>query len=284
MNTVLEAILPLKLSGGWQGFDLDRSKILLRSLSRFWNGSQPLHVTIVASNNDLHTIKSELHSDVLDIGFVEETDLLPCLRSMDDVPGWYKQQVLKLAAHKVVAAPFYLLLDADVICTKAFSEESLIINGKALTDWESRNMHPDWWKASAKILNVDEQPELPGMSVTPETLSKDICALLEAYLQETHAQNGWEYLLKERNWTEYSLYSTFALSQSLMLRYHHPIEWMTQNNVALRSSHCVWGLDGVDSWTPACAFTPNSKGFFIVFQSNTRVPPASIYSRISEFF
>ncbi len=69
------------------------------------------------------------------------------LKSIQKCGGWRKQQLLKIAIANLVENEFYLTLDADVICLKPLDESKLIINGKALLQYEQRAQHPKWWKS-----------------------------------------------------------------------------------------------------------------------------------------
>lgn len=280
---MLEAILTLKISGDYQTHDLERARILIDSLDRFWIGREKLRLTIISRDEDVDQISAELSATRIDIVVIKETTLLPCLLSIQNVNGWFKQQALKLAAHRLVVAPFYLVLDADLICAQPFFDETFIVDGKALTDWTSRLAKPTWWQGSARTLQLPEDLDSPGISITPEILSKTICERLEERIVDLYKQDCWTYLLGNLGWTEYTLYTLFAIDAGIIDTFHHSAHWMAANKKSLRakpSNLDCWMPADFENWTPKIAFQPGQIGFFMVCQSNTLVDPERVRQKL----
>ena len=277
----MQAILTLRASGGYSGHDLQRAAMLVASLDRHWADASAFRLTVIALDEDFDAIARHLHAERIEITIVRETDVLPCLKTLPAVPGWNKQQALKLAAHRLVEDPFYLVLDADIVCCHPFSESSLVIDGKALVDWESRMHHPHWWNGSAVVLRQSPELELMGLSVTPEVLSVAICTKLTEKIGEIHAMDSWEYLLTYRMWTEFSLYSMFAMSNGMMDQYHHSAEWMEQTGKSLRVQDNFWGAEDYPRWTPERSLAPDAQGIFMICQSNANVDPDELRTRLA---
>lgn len=279
----MDAILPLRTSGGYSGHDLQRAEILIRSIERFWVGKRPLVLWIIACDASAGQIAASLSSDRIRIEVASETEVLPQLLRHEEAPGWYKQQALKLAAHAIVDSPFYLVLDADLICVQPFSDEKLVVDGKALTDWEPKSIHAEWWRGSATVLKHTDCTETFGLSVTPEVLSTHVCDKLLKHLAQLHAMDWCDLLLQNRIWTEYTLYCLFATREGYIDRFHHTRHWMEANQKAIRSQQNVWHKADFETWQPKRAFSPGSTGVFMVCQSNTEIHPEKVWRKLQGF-
>ena len=134
--------------------------------------------------------------------------------------GWHKQQILKLAAAKVVATSWYLTLDADVMLRRAASSDDLVRDGKAVFHAKRAARHWEWWMGSRTILRsaVQLDPDMEMMDVTPEILHRDTALELLAEIgRRNEAMEAERFLFEHRavGWTEYSLYWLFVLEQQL---------------------------------------------------------------------
>jgi hypothetical protein len=283
--TIMDAVLPLRLSGDYQEHDLDRARMLLHSLEHFWTGPAPLRLIVIAPEQDVEAIRAALVPRRLRVVVVREALLLPALAELPEVRGWFRQMALKLAAHVLVDGPFFLTLDADLVCVRPLSATLLLPQGRALTDWESRNLHRPWWAGSAAALGLTEAAErLPGMAVTPELLSTEVLRRLQLALCPDGGAAGWMRLLRRPGlWSEYSLYTLFAERHGLLARFHHDHAWMQSGRQALRVRQSLWFAAHLHEWKPTAAFAPGATGFFMVCQSSTRIPPRQIWDQLAPF-
>ena len=151
----------------------------IKSLTRF---ALPVALAIGLSacatpfKADVSRFAVPLHRVPDDLLTIDLATLVPELAKYPKMRGWRKQQIVKLAIAAKMQAKFYLTFDADAICLKPISAEKLIVDGKALLQYEQRAQHPKWWKASARILKMNANvgdPQL-GMTVTPAILATDI--------------------------------------------------------------------------------------------------------------
>jgi hypothetical protein len=295
----LSAVLPIKLSNQPMEGDLERAEMLFKTLQSFAAEERVFQkVVIVAAGNELGRIQKVLGGySCFDFDYVDEDHLVPEFRKHPSVGGWTRQQVIKLAANRVVETPYYLTLDCDVLCTKRLSLEGLLPGGRALLQLGSKDIRPTWWTSSAQILRVDPKLDEPGMQVTPAILSTEICQLL---LQELDVlgspANAFEYLMKplERfafqrlqpgykkkfRWTEYTLYHLFAESRGLVGKFH-TICGTREHPQLLIGDHSVWMADDFEVWEPEKAFSPTDAGLFCVVQSNTALKPSSVWRRVA---
>lgn len=279
----MEAVLPLRVTGGYSSFDAQRARILIESLNRFWGGNRKLILWIVATDDALGLTAELPVYQAVTPSFVEERELISKLGEFPDAPGWYRQQLVKLAAYSIISQPYYLVLDADVICVQPFSEDSLVVDGKALTDWEWKSTHQDWWEGSAQLLQYGEPLNGFGMSVTPEVLSTRICKELLNYVGGLYNEHWSLVLMRKRLWTEFTMYCLYATRTGLMKQYHHSRPWMIRHRKALRSQHNVWFERDFKKWEPSSAFSPGSRGIFMVCQSNTQIHPDRVREKLCGF-
>ncbi len=164
MQTI-DAVIPLLQK------DRERFTILLRSLEAFMTGLGTLYV--ITPDDQLACAPSLAGSRKFAIQVVGERLLVPEMESFFYLPGWYKQQLVKLAASQLVSTPFYLTLDADVICTRRVSPSDLVPNGRARCFVIERDEHPDWYAGAEAVLNMKAVRRHVLHNVTPCVWSRD---------------------------------------------------------------------------------------------------------------
>jgi hypothetical protein len=184
MTTALGCILPLRVSGGvthagksygaHNRGNMERASLLLASLSQNFLEPAPLDVIMIVRSDEYADVRKEIKKyPGLKITIVVENEIIPAITEMD-ISGWVKQQALKLAAAEQLGFTFSLVCDADVICCSPFNCYSLINAGRALTQWEPRAVHANWWENSALVLGCESNAKSYGMSVTPQLLARDV--------------------------------------------------------------------------------------------------------------
>src|SRR4051812_23062843 len=169
-ETQLQAVLPLIVR------DLPRVRILDRSLERHF---PTLAVCwVVAPRAHLATIRGTLRH--ARYRFMAEEDVVPELRFLgSEGDGWLRQQLVKLAMADRVETPFYVVLDADVICLRPVTVDEFIVGGRAVCTTYPM-VDGDWYAQSAQILSL---PMLTvEFAVTPVILSRAAVRLLMAHL------------------------------------------------------------------------------------------------------
>jgi hypothetical protein len=136
--------------------------------------------------------------------------------SFAEVPGWFKQQLLKLSAVRNSEARLVLVLDADVVALRPCPAE--ILDGRAIPYQKMGvTTFRGWFATSALALGTDIQSftenELGNaMGVTPEFLSPTVVRGLIAQLRKVSGRQEWGRFLMSQTkdytdtWTEYSLY------------------------------------------------------------------------------
>jgi len=166
--------------------------------------------------------------------------------------GWFKSQILKIAATLYRESDFYLILDSDCILTKKMDYFDLFEekNGQTLAYFQKKALyiHRNWWACSAKLLGINskqlETLNGTGMGVTPQILSRRIVKEMCKYLEATHPSIGkWTSILSFNriqlfpmaNWTEYTLYYLFAFKNRILNHYH-----IEKENMLTDYKQCMW--------------------------------------------
>lgn len=180
--------------------DLPRAFILLSSLSQIPAECPVYEMLLFTPENDEAQIRNALHH--LNLSFpirvVSEVQLLGRLPSpfrlvysgiqmphatLTPAHAHYYtygiQMAIKLLAARMVKTDFYVTLDADVVLLQHEALERVVVDGKAVYEDESRDVHRFWWRGSAEILGLVDGGSLEenlgeggdGFSVTPAVLS-----------------------------------------------------------------------------------------------------------------
>ncbi|MEM9691808.1 MAG: DUF6492 family protein [Myxococcota bacterium] len=292
----MDAVLPLI------GRDAPRARILFRSLERFFTGLG--HVYVVMPPRDRTTVERTLRNSDISCVFVEETTVAPELSAFSHVRGWYQQQLLKLAIADWVDTPFYLTFDADVLATRAVGPDDLIRDGRALSHVDARDLHPDWYAATERLLGQPMVRRGISHNVTPAILSRDAVRRLTtamtarvergqyargraglkqrlAHLRFGARTNWRTYLLAGLPWTEYALYYSFLEQQGIYEQFH-----LERDPCIYDTERSLWKNDAEafrEGWDPAPLFQGEGPPYFAILQSNMRIDSATIEARLAPF-
>ena len=271
---MIDAVCPLVAR------DLDRfTRILVPSLQR----NLPALGTcwVVVPEADVASVEAAITDHRFRV--VPELELVPELPRAIRLrflrhPGWYVQQVVKLAAAERVGTPFFLTLDADVICMRPTSVDDLVVDGKGVCQEYPVDFHPRWERWATRVLALPSVPR--NFNVTPAVLSTDAVRELVAHLEHRipwwrrRLGQGWRAsLLGQLPWTEYRLYFNFLVATGRLDDHHHVLD----EHVLHRDS--VWKAGDWESWSPA-AEPIATEPHFVVIQSTTRVPVDDVLARL----
>ncbi|CAM9355066.1 unnamed protein product, partial [Hapterophycus canaliculatus] len=180
--------------------------------------------------------------------------------------------------------PFYLTLDADVLCTKdKLSEQDLVRQGKGNYLPEGREVHPKWWSRSARTLRVEEDPTGSGFGVTPAVLSTAGAKLTLGRLREVHGSDDG-FLSRifdlwvgdpDLRWSEYTLYRS-ALDHFDTFDALHAV-----GTTRLLGDESVWYSKQFEAWNATAAFDESAAGFVVV-QSSARIGVGEILRKLDQ--
>jgi hypothetical protein len=214
---------------------------------------------------------------------ISETELCPGLGYR--VPGWYTQQLIKLAAAEHFESSHYLTLDSDIFCVRAFSTSALFADKRALMNvetyedysgvYQARFARREWayktkrYRASAALLgyqrDTDKYPFFYGE--TPVVLHRPSVRQLLSHLEKQHHRSWLQTLSEVGTWTEFSLYFQFLEFNGQLLSLHQPVSC----NTVLDFEHSIWQAS---KWYAATRdydanhFSPDTiQGLFIAVQS-----------------
>jgi hypothetical protein len=292
----IDAVLPLTSR------DYERFEILRKSLGRFFIDLGTCWV--VTPDKECDQIRSLVGEDPYRV--VPESTVIPELRFYNfarerwgkrhaPTDGWNVQQLIKLAIADRIASPFYLTLDADVLCTKPVRASELILGGRAISHRYKGEIHREWYLWAERVLGLPRSGWTHG--VTPALLSKEGMMRLQEYLSRRvnpalrlaakplpdrsalkAILASWRsFLLRHIPWTEYTLYNTFLEAEGLYDTYH--AQW----NGHVLCGNSVWHRDEFRSWEPNKSFDPNAPFFFSVIQSDTGVPAADVWEKVRPY-
>jgi Family of unknown function (DUF6492) len=142
ITEVRHAILPLALRNGRGGDELERTVLLIESLARHWLDRKPLQLLIVSPQRDVEMVRTRLPAfRNIDVSVHGEREFFPRFSRFYMIPGWYRQQIVKLLVPATLNMGGYLTLDCDVFCVDDFGATTFIENGRALSRWESKRQH-----------------------------------------------------------------------------------------------------------------------------------------------
>src|SRR5205814_5603523 len=96
-SEIRQAILPLALRKLQRRGDLERAGLLIESLAKHWRDSRPFELLIVAPRNDVALLRTSLPRFAnIEVSVRSESDFFGPLSRFYTLPGWYRQQMVKL--------------------------------------------------------------------------------------------------------------------------------------------------------------------------------------------
>lgn len=288
----IDAVLPLIPR------DCERFGLLARSLER--NLSDLGTLWVVVPTDAVREIQHQLTSVKLPLRVIAETEWAPGMQQLP-LRGWYKQQLVKLVASSFVGSPFYLTLDADVICTRKVNYADLVPNGKARCHVMKQADHQDWYDGAEAALGLTAARRGVLHNVTPVVWSTEGVQKTVSHLNQRALHRKWakgqrglrqrvhgllrnntappwmNYLAPATPWAEYALYFTYLEATGQFERYH------------VESDACIYDIrrslwkstKTLDGWDPSPLFTGAGPPYFAVIQSNAELPVAELWQRLA---
>ena len=240
--------------------------------------------------------------------FKHQDQIEPLLQQVKGLNGWKKQQVLKIAASTFVNTPFYLTLDADVVCAKPLIYSDFISGGRGLVQLDgkcglsSAFNRSSWWSAAARILRTEPRFCEPGVAVTPFLFARDACIQLTRHIATLNELDALYWVaglfsptgmnsLESVNfsacgWTEYSLYYLFLIKNNTFNNYHfvHSMEGQKITQLLSRNSFGFLRTDeSFESWSPRSCFSVDDPALFFAIQSRSLVPAAQVEKKLRPY-
>ncbi len=280
--TTLEAVVPVRLSGDKEQHAAARFGMLLDSLSRRWSDPAPLRLSVIGMPGELPALRAVAGTRPnLDLAFVDERDVLGDLRALA-LGGWFKQSLIKLLFAQVCQADAYLYLDNDVICVRPLSRSDLLKDGRVVTGWEPKNVHPGWWDGARKMLGRAASDRKSGLGVTPNILIRAVAAAVPEAVGRASGLDPMDALLAGTGdastcWVENTLYTELAEMTGDLDRWHTPPD----NCSPYRSAGDLWTPGQLPDWDPVAALAAAPQVRFVVAQSNLGLDPGYVRERLA---
>jgi len=296
----MDAVLPLLLR------DLPRFELLYRSLRRQVRGLD--RILVVVPDRELEQVRAGLPSGELELRLLPEFELVPELRVLTRLPGWYRQQLVKLEAARLVQGDFYLTLDADLIATRPVDLEEVCAGGTAPCAVTHRDLHPRWYEGAEALIGSRLPRQGISHAVTPTILHREAVAALTQHLDQRwtlgryssglrglkqrlgHAYvavggagelrgklQPWRLLLCcSRPWSEYSLYYSFLEWSGRFERYHHETA-----EALYATERSIWFAQDREAFRPALLGVDGPP--FVVLQSTAGIPLETLRAWVEPF-
>lgn len=181
----LDAVIPLMLK------DYARFEILQKSFQVFFKDLGKCW--IVTPDHEFEQIKSLISDEQYCV--IPESSLVPEFKIFKSpnrfsifrsLPGWFKQQVIKIAIADKIETDFYITLDADVICTKPVYYQDLIRDRRAICYIHRTHEHHDWYGWVEKVLKMNARSRDFLHNVTPVVINKYAMLELQTYLTQVY--------------------------------------------------------------------------------------------------
>jgi hypothetical protein len=164
---VRQAILPLAVRRVGRRADLERTCFLVESLARHWRDHRAFELLIVAPAGDGDFIGESLPKLAgVNITLQSEPDYFSRFSRFFMLPGWFRQQIIKLYVPSKLGFGGYLTLDSDVVCVSDFDATTFVHEGRALSRWEPKSQHK-WWESAARMVGVPMMPMLTACRSRP---------------------------------------------------------------------------------------------------------------------
>lgn len=311
----LTFVLTLALAGtGRPGSDLVRAGILFDSVLRYVPCGDIADFLIVTRPDDIREVSCELerYQGVCRLKILDETKVCPPLLRNPDTTnnwpepniGWFRQQIIKLACHRLIRTPFYMALDSDIIFKKPLKVNALLPDNKAVVNTETfgyytslydevtaeheRRVKLARYKDAERVLRCKRPQEHRPIwyGETPVVLARDIVASLTQYLQRVWARPWQDVLLEQLPWTEYPLYFLYAEISGLLNRYHK----LAGPDAVLSLSQSLWWPPEryqdrrcLDTWPVRQIFDPTSPGVAVAVQSYLNHDPILVRRTVGDF-
>jgi SAM-dependent methyltransferase len=272
----LVGLLPRALVGASADGDLERALLLRDSLDRNWRGEAPFLLTVVTRDPDYEEVAATLKgSGRVAVRVRGESEFFPHDSGFFTIPGWWKQQAIKLIVGARLDADAVITFDADIVSIRPFADDEFFRDGRIVSIWANRDLH-DWWQNNARTLGIPHEPKKWGLSVTPNVLSPRLAGLVAQEVERRFGRPFVETLadwtrlgVPGSAWTEYSLYTLVGDQLEELFKDHLEPQQARATGVVLHSSNNIWTY--ADPRSRLAPERLNNGDYFLVVQSTAGV-------------
>lgn len=286
-SSKIPAVLPIAVHAQRNQLDYQTLQILLYSLRKKEAYKWLEQLYIVTPDSQKESLANLCKNvDFIKIKILGEEELFPefkqCINNRFN--NYRKQMLIKIGIAKTIQTEFFFTLDSDIICLQEITPETLIVNGKALMDYQDKSFYHGWWESSAEILSTPVKTNILGMSVTPAILSRTICEYLIEEVENKYQQNWILALMamerqgKYKYWTEYSLYFLCAQKKNCLTKYH--LDDLDEKNIPLIDpDYTVWLASEIEKLEKLNQLPPPS-GLFAVLQGASDISLETVLNHL----
>jgi len=233
----MDLILPLSVHfRRKEQSDLFRLELLVRSVEAFWRGGDTLHII----TPDMKEVAAEVARLRPKLRVVLHSD--ESVFASMNVRPWLRQQVLKLAANRVVDSDFYLVLDADCFFVRPTTASDLVTEGRGRVCFGRGIPYSSSpWYVGCRELGL-KVPSSNGVNMTPFVMHRQLAADALQYVLERTPVIG------PFRWSEYTLYHCVAAHNGTWDSHHFTGAPLLGNE--------IWTSSRFRKWDPAKCFVP----------------------------
>lgn len=255
----IDVVLPISIRRrGGELSDLHRLKTLFTSAKKFWRGGD----SFIVITPEPVEVRAELDRLGVEARVLHDDEVVPLDSKLHP---WYRQQVIKLASHRLVETEFYLVLDSDCFFTRETHVEDLVIEGRGVVSYGEgpAYSHRNWYAGCRKLgLKTPDRK----INVTPFLMNSEI------------AKSAFEYVasnpesIRKHGWSEYTLYHSIGVQERL---------WDSRHVEAEPIIHgAIWHNVDLKHWSPSTLF---GKAPMSLVQSNTGVSAEYVWNTLRDF-
>lgn len=240
-----------------------RTRLMLLSFLRMFRQDDLEQFFLVCPERDVAAVTALLQSLSDDTRYqvIPEHIFCPGIQLLKNkktgaIPGWYAQQLIKLAAAEHIRSDYYITFDSDIICTRPSSYVDLVPRGRALLNIETPDDYHRIYTAAAAAKAVKirkrrfkgcrkllggRRPRVYAKHYygeTPVILHADSVRAMCHHIS-TLAKKPWQAALADDlHWTEYCLYFQY-------LEMHNAIDAVYERshcNAVLNWESSIWHI------------------------------------------
>lgn len=303
IDTQLTCVMPCILiekadsSNAWrESVNVDaaiRLKLFLSSFITKFNQDDLYEFLLICPENECSPIEEILRSLTNDKKYkvISEKVLIPTIKNFTNeklgIAGWYIQQAIKLAAHKMVQTKHYIVFDSDVICLRKACYQDFLVNNLPALNIETKDdfariYNNDFvvrecaikqarYSASNNLLGYQQDVDSLDyfLGETPVILDTESVGGLLARLEFFQKRPWWDVLADNTGWTEYGLYFAFLHAEGALQNKHS----LVSCNYILNFERSIWHADSAYRLPRLYDYehffnkSEQDAGFFIVIQS-----------------
>jgi len=254
------------------GRDLARFEILLASYRRFWRAPGRFHVFVPDSDRAVFAAAIRGLPGVVLRSKREAIGTLPYEMGC---AGWFRQQMVKLGAARLVEAPVYCAIDADCFLAAPVTDD---LNEDAIPWQRVDQDRQEFYRGAAEALGLEDLPARRFLWRPPFFFGTRVVRAALERIEKVHGESWQEVLARQAVWAEVAVYHLMVRRLGIESLHidapsltHEPIRWP---HVDVEADFAAWNVDE----------TFGGSYRFGVIHSNTAIDPKRVAARLAGRF